>query len=372
MAGMTTVLHIITGLGSGGSERMLTRVATAPLGVRQVVVSLMGKDFFDQKLVDAKVEYHCLNLNHGWLAPVAFLRLVDLIRCIRPDVVMTWLYHADFLGTFAALACGVPMRRIVWNLRCSRLDFHDYAITTRWLTRVLARLSSRPGAITHNSHAGRLAHEALGYRPRRWVYTPNGFDAEEWFPDEADRRTVRAEWKMADEQRVVGMVARYSPQKDFPTFFRTACLVAEADPRARFVLIGRGTENLGIPAVLQDRLLALGERQDVHRLIRAFDVSVLTSAYGEGFSNALGEAMASGVPCVSTDVGDTALILGDAGHTEPVGRADLLARDIVELLTRPEAERTVAGSTARQRIVDHWSLPKAIVGYKALWTEIVS
>lgn len=369
---MTTILHIITGLGSGGAERMVTRIATAPGNPRQIVVSLMGEDFFKRPLTEAGIECHNLGLNHIWQAPQAFVRLVRLIRHVRPDLVMTWLYHADFLGTLAARAAGVKMRNIAWNLRCSNLDFRDYGMTTRWLARLLARFSPRIGTVTHNSHAGRIAHEALGYRPRRWIYTPNGFDTQEWRPDPDDRRAVRAEWRVADDRVIIGMIARFSPQKDFPAFFEAARQVKQAHPEAFFLLIGKGTDELDIPPNLAGYILALGERNDMPRLLRGFDIAILTSAYGEGFPNALGEAMSSGVPCVSTNVGDAALILGDVGRIVPVGRPDLLARALSDLIACTPEERAEMGAAARRRIVDHWSMERILNNYTDLWTDITT
>ncbi len=364
---MTTVLHIITGLGSGGAERMMTRIVTSSRDARHVVVSLMDGGFFDRDLTDAGVEYHCLRLNRIWDAPRAFLRLVRLIRGLHPDTVMTWLYHADFLGTVAA-ACCLGTRNVIWNLRCSALDFHDYAVTTRWLAYLLARMSHCPRAITHNSHTGREAHERLGYRPHRWIYTPNGFDTDEWHPDEEDRQAVRAEWGIADDQVIIGMVARYSPQKDFPTFFAAASEAVTACPKAHFVLIGRGTENLGIPVPLRGHLSALGERSDIPRLLRGIDLLVLSSRYGEGFSNALGEAMATGVPCIATDAGDAALIIGDTGRVVPTQSPRLLAEAICELATLPRKARAKLGAAARCRIIDKWSLPTIISTFSELWS----
>jgi len=365
-----TVLHIITGLGSGGAERMLTRVVTTTSDHRHVVISLMDGGFFGQSLASAGIEYHCLNLRHFWRVPIIFPCLVALIRRLRPDVVMTWLYHADFLGTLAALIGGVSARRIVWNVRCSDINFGDYARTTRWLTRFLAFLSSRPGAITHNSHAGLRAHEALGYRPRRWVYTPNGFDVDEWSPNEDDRTRVREEWGVTAAEIVVGIIARYSPQKDFSTLFEAARQLVEDHSKVRFIVIGRGTESLAIPYSLSSVFVILGERADVSRLVRGFDIAVLSSAYGEGFPNALGEAMASSVPCVSTDVGDAAVVIGDTGRIVPVGRPDRLAQAISDMIVLGPTARAELGTAARRRIVERWSMARTLSHYTDLWTDI--
>ena len=152
-------------------------------------------------------------------------------------------------------------------------------------------------------------HEALGYRPRDWVHMPNGVDLNRYRPDTRDRVQVRAELGLDATTFAVGMIARADPQKDHVTFLAAAEIVAAQHPNLRFILAGRETEKL--PAV--DRILTLGEREDVPRLLRGLDVVVLSSAYGEGTPNIIAEAMATGVPCITTNVGDAAALVGCSG-----------------------------------------------------------
>ncbi len=229
---------------------------------------------------------------------------------------MTWLYHADLMGTLAGRLAGV--RRIIWNLRCSDMDFAHYAPLTRRIVTVLARLSPLPYAVATNSNAGRRAHEALGYRPKRWAYLPNGFDTNVWKPVAADRAAVRRELGFQPSDFVIGMVARVDPQKDHANFLEAARLLAARHPHLRILLVGRETNEIAVPDALKPLTVALGERRDVPRIMRALDLLVSSSAYGEGFPNVIGEAMASGVPCVATDVGDAALIIGEAGRVVPL------------------------------------------------------
>ena len=365
---MITVLHVITGLGSGGAERMLTRLAVARARrteERHVVVSLMDDGVYGGTLRAAGVTLHCLGMVRALPSPLALVRLIAIIRREHPTLVMTWLYHADLLGSLAAWAAGV--RRVVWNLRCSDMDFSRYSRATRWVVAVLARLSAFPVAVAANSQAGRRAHEVLGYRPRRWVYLPNGFDLTEWYPDAADRPAVRAELGLSADDVVLLHVARVDPQKDHQTFAAAAVRVAASCPQVRFVLVGRGTESLAVPPGLAGRWLTLGERRDIPRLMRMADFLVSSSAYGEGFPNVLGEAMASGLPCVATDSGDAADIIGNTGHVVPRGNAAALAKAVAELIRAPD--RAFLAVAVRERVAARWSLDKTIERYATLWAS---
>ena len=189
------VLHVITDLDRGGAEAMLTRLVMADQSrglARNVVVSLLDGGAHAAKLRDAGIEVHSLSLDRFSRLPGAFIRLVLLIRRIRPSLVMTWLYHADLIGTLAAMVSGIGAERVIWNLRCSNIDFDQYAYTTRWIVKILTWLSPLPKLVSVNSRAGQRVHEVLGYRPRHWMLLPNGLDLDEYRPDGS--RTAREAW----------------------------------------------------------------------------------------------------------------------------------------------------------------------------------
>ena len=364
---MIRVVHIITALGSGGAERVLYLVASGRSeghATRHVVVSLTDEGVYGPKLRAAGVELHCLGMPRGRSTLAAFLALVRVIRRLQPDVVMTWLYHADLMGTLAARLAGA--RQIIWNIRCSDMDFRHYAPTTRRIVKVLARLSRVPWAIATNSEAGRRAHEALGYRPKRWVYLPNGFDTSLWRPDEALRASVRNELGFSQGDRVIGLIARVDPQKDHANFFAAARLLAAQRPDARFLLVGKDTRRLALPSEIRTVTVATGARTDVPQLMRALDVLVSASAYGEGFPNVIGEAMASGVPCVATDVGDSAVVIGDTGRIVPPKDPAALAAAIEAMLDLPPEEMRALGVRSHERIRTVFSLGTCLQNYANL------
>jgi glycosyltransferase involved in cell wall biosynthesis len=365
-----TVLHVITGLRSGGAESMLVRLVVAEnqVGVaKQVVISLLDDGVNIKRLRDAGIELHCLGLNRFARLPGAFIRLMMLMRRLRPEVVMTWLYHADFIGMVAAIVSGIGAHRVVWNVRCSNLRLSHLRWTTRLLLRLLAMLSPLPRAVAANSRAGRRAHEALGYRPRLWLYLPNGLDLDEYRPNSVDRVGVRTELFLPETTPVIGMVARVDPQKDHGTFLAAAKMVASQYPQARFLLVGRGTEKFG--SSVPDNLLLLGERHDVPRLIRALDVLVLSSAYGEGCPNILLEAMATELRCIVTNVGDAAAMVEDTGIVVDPESPKALAEAINLVLSEHPQLRAAAGQRARELVSQKYNLQMATSLYRALWAH---
>jgi glycosyltransferase involved in cell wall biosynthesis len=368
---VTKVMHVITGLQSGGAEGMLTRIVLAQgKGSYQIVVSLTNDGIHGAQLRAAGVEVHSLGMRRSLPSPRGLLALTMLMRRAKPDVVMTWLYHADLAGLVAAILSGLGSRRVVWNLRCSNMDFSHYSRITRWVVALLVLLSRVAGAVAVNSRAGQMHHASLGYRPCEWMYLPNGFDLNEWRPDDVDRAAMRTELGLDRGELAVGLVARVDPMKDHATFFAAAKKLVNGRNDLRFVLIGQGTVQLPVAPELTGEVIALGERRDVPRLLRALDLAVLSSAFGEGFPNAVAEAMASGLPCVVTDVGDAAEIVGDTGVVVSVRSANALAHAIEEILREPEERRRERRRLARQRITNRFSLDQVAGLYRECWDSV--
>lgn len=370
---MTTVVHAITELGYGGAQEMLVRLCTQDVSqqsVRQVVVSLMDEGIHTTALEEAGITVYCLGMRRGIPSPLALYRLIAILRAEKADILVTWLYAADLLGTIAATAAGV--RRLVWNIRCSGMDFEFYSRMTRWTVAALSRLSSIPVAIATNSVAGRKSHELLGYSPRRWYYLPNGIDLQQWHADYGQRAEVRDELGIPREATLVGLFARVDPMKDHATFFLAAELLIRARPDIRFVVVGKGVEALKVPGTIKPNVHLVKQRRDVARLLRGLDVLVLSSAFGEGFPNIVCEAMASTVPCVVTDVGDSADLVGDTGRVVPPRDPVALAAAVDDLLSLPPGALAELGRRARERVCENWSIERAADRYRAVWDELMS
>jgi len=302
----------------------------------------------------------------------ALPRLIRLFKTLNPTIVQSWLYHADLLSTLAVKFSGSPI--LVWNVRCSDMDLKRYPPLTRWVQRVLAQWSATPAAVIVNSEAGKQLHEQIGYRPRRWEVIPNGFDTKRFHPDSSVRLPLRKEWHVPEDVVIVALVARVDPMKDHAAFLEAAQQVAKARRNVCFFLVGKDTQTLE-PAVaakgLTDLVRVLGYRSDIERLLPGVDVLCLSSI-GEGFPNVLGEAMACGVPCVSTDVGDARRIIGDTGLVVPARAPASLAHAIIDLIDRGPAAREHLGRAARARIETEYSLGRIVDRYTALYSDLNS
>jgi len=367
-----TVVHLITGLGGGGAERMLARIATYAFGrdaPRQIVISLMDEGIHGSALRSAGVELHCLRMRNVLSFPRALLRLAALLRSLKPSVLMTWLYHADLVGTLAAFMAGVSMHRVIWNVRCADMNLAHYAFTTRATVAMLAKMSKFPAGVAVNSRAGQRAHAGMGYKPKKWIHLPNGFDLGVLRPDDRDRTDVRNELKLADNTLAVVMIARVDPQKDHDTFVAAAQRLIAQHYDLLFVLIGKGTEALELPEVAKGQVVALGERQDVHRLLRGLDILVLSSVT-EGFPNVVGEAMATALPCIVTDVGESAELVGETGIVTPMKDPAALAEAIASMVRESPRVRRSRGVQARERVQANFSIDRIASLYRTAWLSV--
>ncbi len=367
------VVHIITGLGVGGAERMLVNLVTAPSAspIRHTVIALVKGGFYADSLRRAGIELHEMDVRRGPSAILALARTVALIRRLAPDIIQTWLYHADLVGLVAGLIAG--QRRVVWNLRCSDMDLARYHRTTRLLVRLLALLSPLPRAILSNSEAGRIWHQRLGYHPRQWAIIGNGVDETRFRPDPAARAAYRTRLNLEDDVIVAGMVARRDPMKDHEGLL--AAVAALGRPDLALVLVGRGIDT---DPVLRDLAAAcpgpvrlLPQSDDVAGLMNAFDIAVLASRFGEGFPNVLIEAMAVGLPVVTTKVGDAAAIVGDAGLAVPPADEAALRTALTRLLDEPGLRRQLA-DRARPRVETRFTLTAIRASFDSFYLSLVT
>lgn len=355
------VLHVITGLQTGGAERMLANLCIASLraGGSPVVVALCPGGSQYERLREAGVPVSNLGMKRGMPSIVGLTRLARLLHSEKAEVVQSWMYHADLYAMLALWLSGRRrLTRLYWGVRCSDMDLRRYGIILRLTVRLCALLSRSTDGIVVNSRAGAHIHRRLGYPARRMTVIDNGFDTEKFRPDAEQRRAMRRALGLADNAFVVGCVARLDDMKDFPTLGAALdCLDG-----VTCIAVGKDTE-----AVADAKgMIALGERSDVPRLLNGFDLLVSSSAFGEGFSNAIGEAMATGVPVVATDVGDARRILGDAGRIVPPRNPRALARAVSDLRNDPET-RQAMGRAARRRIEQHFSLRHSLEAFETLY-----
>jgi glycosyltransferase involved in cell wall biosynthesis len=370
------VVFVITGLATGGAEMMLYKLLVHSTALRNAcVVPLRCGGHLEQPIRELGVAVECLGMKPGVPNPFAVWKLSRLLRDQKADVVSSWMYHADLLAGLAGRLSRIP---VVWGIRNS--DFHpsETKRTTRLVIRLCARLSAYlPSKIVSCSTAARDIHVGLGYEEDHFTIIPNGFDLERFRPSEHARASVRSELGVTQDTPIVGLIARFDPQKNHFGFLEAAQKVHERYPDVRFLMAGDGvtTQNDRLRANverrgLKDVAFMLGRRDDVPRLMASLDVLAVSSSYGEAFPNVIGEAMACEVPCVVTDVGDSASIVGDTGFA--VSRDDMsgLAEAVNRILGLPSEQRLALGRRARERVVQRFDIRAVVRSYEAVLKEV--
>jgi len=353
------LVFLIRSLEAGGAERQLLQLVGL-LDKRLFEVTVVT--YYDGGPLAADLEAHAgvrrVALHKSGPRDVVrfVVRLVTTLRALKPHVVHGYMPDANVL---AWLAGRLSSARVVWGLRASDVDFRRYRFLSGALFKAASWLSPHADLIIANSEAGRRFHVEHGYSGDRMIVIPNGIDVDCFRPDPEARYRLRQEWGVAPDAFVVGSVARLDPMKDHETYLEAAAILSRRMPEARFVIVGNGTgeakrrlvevaEGLGVGHAV----IWLGTRMDMPAVYSAFDVAVSSSAFGEGFSNTLGEAMACQVPCVTTDVGDAATIVADTGRVVPRRDPRRLAEGIAEIAAD---DRVRLGQQARLRIEQFYS-----------------
>ena len=371
------ILHLITTLAIGGAEQMLVKLLRAMdrSEFEPTVVTLVNDGALIDVIRDMGIEVRSLDLRRGEVSPRALRRLITILRGARPDVVQSWMYHANVAASMARP--WLPRRTgVVWNIRQSLYDISKERFLTQAVIRSGRVLAPHADALVNNSHVSRAQHGRIGYVNSRSVVIPNGFEVESFRPDPAARASFRSELGVDGDALLVGIVARVHPSKDHANFLRAAEIAAARDPRLVFVCAGRGTDSHArcreaLRGPLGGRLRLLGERVDVPRVMAGLDLLV-SSSNTEGCPNAVGEGMACGLPVIGTDIGDTRDVIADAGRIVPCGDPSALAAEITALSALGHARRREIGDAARERIRKSYSIESVATRYGRLYHEIIS
>lgn len=375
-------LHVITALNFGGAEAMLAKLLSQQAtssSESALVVSLLKPGVVGQQMIRRGVAVETLDLRHPWQLPRAVARLNGIVRHFDPDLIQGWMYHGNVA---ASLAARMATRRpsLLWNIRHSLSRPGAEKLTSRAVIRLGAQLSKEPHATIYNSAASQREHAAHGYCSDRAIVIPNGFDCTAFEPEgqnRGSRQRLRDLFGISDHAILVAMVARQHPMKDHATAIEAVGRARSMGHDIHLLLAGSGTDRL--PAKLKsacvkwlpaERLTLAGDRRDVANWLPGCDIVVLSSAWGEGFPNILGEAMASGVPCIATDVGDSKSIIADGGICVPPGEPALMAQAIATLCEAGAEGRREIGLSGCRRIKTHFSLPAITQRYARLYETL--
>ena len=370
------ILHVITGLGVGGAERALYNLLSGGLAQRFdcAVLSLRDEGAFGAPIRELGVPVSTLGIRRALPGPGALLRLRQLVRTFRPDVIQGWMYHGNLCAIVASLMAD-QRQYVVFNIRCSWISEHE-SLFNRLLIRANGLSSVRTSKIIYNSQNAREEHEHHGFSGQNSLVIPNGFETDIFKPDARAKHKMRSELEIPQSAFVFGNVARYHPMKDHWNFLRAAISVLRDRRETYIILVGRDItpENkaliANIPAHLMDRFRLLGEKANILPYLQAMDVFCLSSSFGEGFPNVICEAMSCGLPAVVTDVGDCDVIVGDTGIVVPPKDSDTLAEGLLQFRRRDARELSVLAKAARTRIKLKFSVATMVEDYIRMYLNI--
>lgn len=349
---------VIRSLEVGGAERQLVLLAKElhKKGHDVSVVTFYSRGAFNEELSDAGVVVYSLDKKGRWDVLPFLFRAGQVFNRLQPEILHGYLSGANLL--ILPYKAFVPDAKRVWGVRASDMDFSRYDWIHKFFFALECRLARFADLIITNSRAGKAFSVQNGFPADKMTVIPNGINTERYFPDRAAGEKVRQEWGIAPDHLLIGLVGRLDPMKDHPTFLKAAALFAKGYGNARFVCVGDGPEEyrsrmeaLSEELGLKDRLIWAGVRSDINAVYNALDLSTLSSAFGEGYPNVVGEAMSCGKRCVVTDVGDAAWIVGDTGVVVPIGDPERLVEGWERCLHLPDPPLPT-----RSRIEQNFSL----------------
>jgi len=372
------ITHIITGLAADGAETALYHLLVAfdRQEYQSEVVSLTDRGPTAPKIESLGVPVRALGMMRSVPNPLAIRRIAKILRRSRPHIVHTWMYHSNLLGGLAAQAAGgIP---VIWGIHHSKVDSQDTKRFTVWTVRACAWFSKQlPARIICCANSSELAHVQLGYDSEKMEVIYNGIDSEIFRPNTEARLILRSRLGLPPETLLIGMAGRLHRHKDHRTFFAAARLLRAELPDAHFVLCGEGMEpdNSKLAAEIADGLQGhchlMGLQREMPAFYAGLDIAA-NSSLSEAFPLAVGEAMACGVPCVVTEVGDSPAMVGETGRVVPSRQPALLARALRELIEVGSESRQILGSAARDRVITHFSVTQFAQRYQSLYRNVAN
>jgi len=369
--------HLITGLNTGGAEMMLYRLLSK-LDHKKFnvsVISLTDVGPVGEKIKELDIPVIGLGMKRGTPNPFFLFKLANILRKEKPDILQTWMYHADLMGLLAGRMAGI--KNIVWGIHHSNLSPESNKKMTIKVAEICAGLSKYTSKIICCSESSLKIHNGMGYYLEKMIVIPNGFNIQKFSPIPKAKEQLKSQLSISKNAFLVGLVARWDPLKDHHNFIKAAKIVAEHLPNIHFVLCG---DNIDVNNDLlmdwikntkaEELFHLMGRREDIGLIMPAFDLLVLSSK-GEAFPNVLGEAMACEVPCVATNVGDSVYIVGDTGFVVPPENPQALADAIIRCFSLPIEEREQLGKRARKRVESNFKLELVVEKYEHVYLDLL-
>ena len=369
------IVHIINGLYDGGAEHTLFKICKYDKLNKHVVISLKGPGKYFSLLKKLKVEVYCLNAN--FFSIYKFFFLIKLLRFLKPNIVQTWLVHADFVGGIAARLAGI--KNIIWNIRYSNLEIGKTKLSTILILKILSKLSFLiPKLIIVVSKKAKKIYEIKGYDKKKFRFIPNGYDLSILKISRSQKINFRKKIRIKKQIPLIGNVARYDPKKDHLSLIKALSLIQLKNIDFFCVLVGTNVNQNNIKLIseikkfkLTNYVRLLGQNNNIGQIMNGIDIYVQSSSYGEGFPNVVAEAMACGTPCVATKVGDAGFIVGKNGWIVTPNSPVKLAKSIEKALCEIDSHNwNKRCSKARLRIKKNFNITKMIKLYDEVWNKV--
>lgn len=368
------IVHIISGLGDGGAEAVLYRLLQLDKDYNHKVISLTGNQKYGSMIKDIGVDVYVLDILNKGNKISSLINLYKLIKKLKPDIVQTWMIHADLIGGLAAKLAGI--KNIYWGVHHTKLEGGRLMVLIGRINAFLSYII--PTRIIYCAQKSREAQESIGFSKSKGVVVHNGYNVQEFRPNKELGLKLRDEFNISEKVFVIGHVGRYDPLKDLDNFFTSLLVLRKNEVDFKVLVAGTNLDQSNEDLLkllrandLLNHIYLLGIRNDIPSIMSGIDLFVLSSR-AEAFPNVLNEAMACGTPCVSTNVGDCGYIIGETGWIVPsqdpfaLGEAITLAANERESNANTWSQRQ---SACRQRIIEKFTVEKMVNKYKKIWID---
>lgn len=373
------ILHIISGLGNGGAEGVLYRLCISTVeNYNHKVISLTTNGKYGSLLQKNGIEVIELGLNKNFFQNIKrIIFLYQIIKNSSPNIIQTWMYHADLIGGILGRIAGI--KNIYWNIRHTNLDKKKSKLTTRLISKICSILSYYlPKKIICCAVSSQKIHEKIGYDKSKFFIIPNGYDLNIYKSFVANTKLIE-KYNINKNIPILGMVGRYDSQKNHTGLLRSLYLIKNEGIEFKFLLVGKDINlnnkllNKEINSLnLENNIILLDQQNNIANIMNMLDIHVLSSSFGEAFPNVIAEAMACTTPCISTNVGDAALIISDTGWVTPPMNDIELAHAIKDAIFQFKNNKELwenRKKRCREHILYNFSINKMILNYYKVWGD---
>lgn len=370
------IVHIIVDLNIGGAETMLFKLLkNVNRSLYDIeVISMMDEGVFGPKIRELGIPVHTLEMKKGFINPFSIRKARFLVK--DAHIIQTWMYHADLLGFI--IKNRPSKQKLIWGIRHSNLDKNKNKKTLLMIAKLNSFLSKRTDSIISCSENAVKIHKEFGYNSDNMITIPNGFELDKFYKQQDAKKSLTSELDLPVNKPLIVHIGRWSPQKDYPNLIKSIKLIQQKNMEVNFLLCGMGIDktnkeliNLLKENKVEKNIMLIGRREDIPRILSAGD-GLVSSSLGEGFSNVIGEAMACETPCIVTDIGDSAYIVGQSGIVVPPQNSELLSKAVLDFLNKTKEEKEEMGKKARERVIEEFEITKVARKFEEQYERLTS